>query len=365
MAMTCSTPAADFSEVWPDLSVRLRGFLRARRIPNDAIDDLVQEVGLRLYKTWDRIDQETVWALASTVVMNLVRDEMRRQEVRQRQASSLRDESETSFDDNVLARLELKRVQKVLKKLSRVDQKVLLAEWGQECDISFPSPAALKMARMRARQRLRAALEKASGLLPLWRLRKGVFAKSHYLGNLPEQLSQLAVALTVVVGVAVSASPGGPGHAGQGVPGSSSHRFLQAVAETGPHTRGIATSMGPDEQRSSQSLNANRRHMAGKPVASRDADLNKNFGPVRSGDDGLHVGEGGNGLGPYGVDQGYETSTGGKPAGAHARAKYEAPTCGGDVVIGGESDYECDGPGNSSAGAEADAAGHHQEVDKP
>ena len=92
-------------------------------------------------------------------------------------------------------------------------------------------------------------------------------------------------------------------------------------------------------------------------------ELNENFGPVRQDDNGdLYVGEGGNGLGPYGVDKGAKVEPAGQEASAHAEAKYEAPHCDGDVIIGGQSDFRCDGPGDASGSAEADANDEHQEV---
>jgi hypothetical protein len=95
--------------------------------------------------------------------------------------------------------------------------------------------------------------------------------------------------------------------------------------------------------------------------AGGDDELNENFGPVRTDDGNLHIGEGGNGLGPYGADEGVETSNGS----ARAKARYEPPRCEGDIRIGGQSNHRCDGPGKGSASAEGEAAGESYEIDTP
>jgi len=360
----CTSPTVEFSDIWPDLSARLGRVLGSRRVPSDVIDDLVQETGMRLYRIWDRVDPSTVWALANTVALNLVRDEMRKQEIRQRESSELLDDRVSSFDDEVSARLELKRVQKVLRTLPRVDQQILLAEWGERCEVTFASPAAMKMARMRARRRLRAALEKASGFLPLWKLRRGMF-NSGPLSSCSDQLSQLAVAFTFAAGITLSTLPWIP-DAHQAAVGTSDLNAHQVVFEQ------RAVAMG-DRSSDIRFVAGNTRSATvaiDRPVRNDSVgsseELNENFGPIRQGDDGsLHVGEGGNGLGPYGVDEGYETSAGGKPASAHAKARYETPDCDDEVHIGGGETYHCDGPGDADGEAEAEAAGHRRKVKTP
>ena len=67
-----------FEEVWPELSLRLRRALSIRRVPAHVIDDLIQETGLRLFRRWETVDHDTIWALTNTIALNLIRDEMRK-----------------------------------------------------------------------------------------------------------------------------------------------------------------------------------------------------------------------------------------------------------------------------------------------
>jgi hypothetical protein len=92
--------------------------------------------------------------------------------------------------------------------------------------------------------------------------------------------------------------------------------------------------------------------------AEQAKELNENFGPVRNGDDGLHVGEGGNGLGPYGAEREVEARPANKKMKAKARATYEPPHCEEDIRIGGQSETpKCDGAGDAEAETETDEDG--------
>ena len=351
------TPDIAFEEVWPELCARLRRALSARRVPAHVIDDLIQETGLRLFKRWENVDPTTVWALTNTIALNLIRDEMRKEEVRRRESNKLSRDNVRTLDDDVLSRLELKRVEKALLKLSATDRQVLLAEWGGR--VASVSPAALKMARMRARRRLRAVLENVSALLPIpWRLRRAVAESQPSVPPLLAQLTNIAVAgLVAIGGTGVLGNNDGSPKAALSMAGSTRH--MEAAAHLDNPAHG-SLRHGPGSRTTSD------RSLGRDAVAERaDAgteELNENFGPVRSGDDGLHVGEGGNGLGPYGVEKGAKLEPAGQEASAHAEARYEVPHCDDDIHIGGQSDVGCDGPGDASGGAEADAGGQHQEV---
>ena len=357
-----------FSAVWPELARRLARVLHSRRVPADLVDDLVQETGLRLFRNWSKVDQTTLWALANTILLNLVRDEVRKNEVRKRDAGALVAERARNFDEEMLSRLELRRVEKVLRKLSDIDQQVLLAEWGEASDLLFTSPAALKMARMRARQRLRAALEHASGLVPAWwRIRRVALSRSPATWNISEQLSQLAAAgVLVVAGVVGSVMGVTTNDAGSAVRRASGPTHLLAADTEG----------GRSERHARQPLSAGTRlevgsgagARAGAPQAGPDEpDLNEEFGPLSNDDGEVVVGEGGHGLGPYGADRTVEASPAGRKAKARARARYDGPRCEGELVIGGtvgESEPECE-PGESSAGVETEAEGQHHEAETP
>ena len=161
-----------FEEAWPALDKRLRGALAGRRVPVDLRDDIVQETGLRLFRHWSSVRPESAWAFALTIAINLVRDEMRRCE-RQDPSRLETPGHQRDAEQDALVRIELQRVGDALAAMSARQRSILLAEIGEESH-GEASGAALKMARMRARKRLRSMLEQASGfvLLGFDRLRR-------------------------------------------------------------------------------------------------------------------------------------------------------------------------------------------------
>ncbi|HEV2754983.1 MAG TPA: sigma-70 family RNA polymerase sigma factor [Actinomycetota bacterium] len=362
--------APEFSAVWPQLSQRLRRVLHSRRVPADLVDDLVQEAGLRLFRNWAKVDQATVWALANTILLNIVRDEVRKNEVRKRDARLLVTETVRNLDDEVLSHLELRRVERVIRKLSNADQQVLLAEWGEGSEDSFVSPAARKMARMRARQRLRAALEHTSGLVPAWwRLRRATLAKHPPVWSVSQQLSHLATATALAVAGVAGSVAGGVILGGRAAVDAESRRAQTLAASA--TSSDVRRSRDVLERQRPPGSRIERRDGALTAPASEDAPeaagLNENFGPVRNDDGDFHVGEGGNGLGPYGAERTVEAAPAGREARARVYAKQEAPKCDDEVVIGrpvNESMPECE-PGEGSAGAEAEAEGQEPEAGTP
>ena len=355
---------SDFAEVWADLAPRLQRMLRSRSVPRDFVDDLVQETGIRLYRGWSEVDPETVWALANTILRNLVLDEMRKQEVRQRHAEQALAGRNHDFEETVLYRLELRRVEKVLKKLSVVDQQVLLAEWGADPAPDFVSPAALKMARMRARKRLRAALENASGLAPLWRLRDVLVGRGRAIVAFAEQLSPIAAALVFVAVSGLAGSPLDvlPSPSG----GSFSGRVPAAwerIAAFSAGPSGTDWAVGPSGAFGLAGRSQGSIAPTTLTSGAADDDRNDKFEVIRTGNGGVWVG-GTSEVGPWDTDvnEGVETSAAGEEAEAHVRVYYEGPQCSVEVTVGTPSTDECD-PGKSSAHAEARAGGTGYEVD--
>jgi DNA-directed RNA polymerase specialized sigma24 family protein len=354
------TNTADFSALWADTSRHLRRVLNARRVPARVIDDLVQETGLRLFSHWAEVDPERIWPFTLTIATNLIRDEMRKEAARPECVELNTERPETlDFDAHMLNRLELHRVKKALRSLSTSDRSVLLAEWGESDQLEPTSPAALKMARMRARRRLRAVLEHASGLIPVGlRWRRPRFLEDPAFASIPQQLSQVAIALVMAGGPAAmgaTVAAGGNGLADR----SSVHATLASFAtsrsaghEDGGHLSAAPKSTQSDPQGATVSARKTQQ-------AEQAKELNENFGPVRNGDDGLHVGEGGNGFGPYGTEREVEARPANKKMKAKARATYEPPHCEEDISIGGQSETpKCDGAGNAEAETETDEDGH-------
>jgi DNA-directed RNA polymerase specialized sigma24 family protein len=162
----------DFEKQWPMLSRRVEMFLIRKGIPASRRDDILQETALRLIKVWNQIDPfRSVPALATTIALNLVRDEARRRNGAANVAE-LPDLPEP-FDVETagLARVELARVRIAMTQLSPAQRAALLREVGSGVLQAAPGTDAEKMLRMRARKKLALAMQRVSGVLAL-RLRR-------------------------------------------------------------------------------------------------------------------------------------------------------------------------------------------------
>ena len=151
-----------FEDQWPPIAARLTKRM-ARSCPDPTErEDLVQEVGLRLFRMWDRVDDRPLWPLVLTIALNLRRDACR---AWHEPAMPLTHDVPATFDveRESLARVELRRVQEALQLLSATHRDVLLAEIGKLPPVGM-TPAAVKMTRMRARRRLSELLDGSSGI---------------------------------------------------------------------------------------------------------------------------------------------------------------------------------------------------------
>src|SRR5688500_6264876 len=159
-----------FEEWWGELAGAVRAWLLRRRVPPHLVDDIVQETGLRLFKMWDEIDaMRSPRGLAFTIASNLLWDERNRRSAREI-VGDVPEQSREDVESAGIARLELARVKRAMKRLNPQQRAVLLAEIG---DGSAPSasPDAIKMMRMRARRRLTALLDSApAGIFVLVRM---------------------------------------------------------------------------------------------------------------------------------------------------------------------------------------------------
>ena len=197
-----------FEEAWPALEKRLRGALAGRRVPADFRDDILQETGLRLFRNWSNVRPDSSWAFALTIALNLVRDEMRRRE----RQDPTRLETPTHHRDaeqDALVRIELQRVSDAMATMSARQRSILLAEIGERSHAEIEG-AALKMARMRARRRLRSMLEQASGfvLLGVDRVRRLVgTSDASYTGAFSAMGRPVAVASLTALGVLGALGP--------------------------------------------------------------------------------------------------------------------------------------------------------------
>ena len=148
-----------FDEAWPALERRVRSVLAARGVRGEELHDLTQETGLRLFRAWDTLDPERpVQPYATTIALNAWRDGLKRAATtRETLIASVPEQPDVlDVERTVLARLEVSRVSAALRLLRPRDRDALMAE---------EAGPAHRMARMRARRELLAAMERASAFL--------------------------------------------------------------------------------------------------------------------------------------------------------------------------------------------------------
>ena len=201
---------ASFEVEWPPVATRLEAGLRRRRVPAPMVEDLVQETGLRLFEIWHRVDPaRDLWPLALTIALNMLRDHIRADTRRQEVAvpeTLTEDDTETA----ALARVELARVQENLVQLTAAQRSALLAEVGAG-NGSEVSASARKMLRMRARKRLRALMDGASGVVAA---AGSIAQRALRIGSGSALGEQLAPGASLAAGVFWAAALGGVGAVG-------------------------------------------------------------------------------------------------------------------------------------------------------
>ena len=192
----------DFETVWPALSGRLKRVLQSRRVPEECIDDVIQETGLRLLRTWGTVDQATIWSFTLTIAGNIIKDDMRRRVRDEKFTQSLPPNNFVDIEERALARVELWKTHRAIDALSAVQRTAILTDVYGIDDALPVNAGAAKMSRLRARRRLRQTLGRASGLIALGghRLRRIMFGDPR--GGLTESASQtMAAALLIAAGV--------------------------------------------------------------------------------------------------------------------------------------------------------------------
>jgi hypothetical protein len=147
-------------EVWHVVEPRLRRYLLARRVPRGEIDDVVQEVALRILVKGPRYDSgEDLLPWCLTVARNVATDAARAG-ARQVPVDVLPDQA--SGDDvaaEVASRLELERTLAALRGLTLSDQAAIVDGLDQPvAKQDRATSVRLAVRRHRARQRLLASL---------------------------------------------------------------------------------------------------------------------------------------------------------------------------------------------------------------
>lgn len=157
-----------FEAEWAALSRRLRLLLVRKRVSPAQHDDLLQETALRLVSMWDSVDRRReLWPLTVTIALNLLRDRDRVTNKDDLVGDMPELRSLTDVETAGIARIELSKVRQAMNQLSESHRSILMKEVGGHSGAALPDGAADKMLRMRARRKLRSALEKVSGLVAL------------------------------------------------------------------------------------------------------------------------------------------------------------------------------------------------------
>ena len=193
--------SATFTQRWPALEERLARFLRSKGCDPSTSEDLSQEVGLRLFKMWERVDpQSDAWPLTVTIALNLLRDSARSSGRLFLVEEPPETSSGTDTETVAIARLELRRVGRALKMMNPRYRSLLLNAAGADEPMSRDDTA-VRMARSRARTRLQVLLERvSSGVAGLGRTISNRLRGFETLGvsGLSEATVQLIVSATIV-----------------------------------------------------------------------------------------------------------------------------------------------------------------------
>lgn len=148
-----------FEEAWPLVARRLRGVLRARKVPPCDWDDYLQEVAARIITArLEFAHPEDLVPWATTAVRRLHLDQVRRSERLQRVERRLSVSSRRTPDvaSSVMAKLDLDRVAEVVGSWSPFDREALLVGDGEDAGKRRGTSASYVR-----RHRLRASLLRA------------------------------------------------------------------------------------------------------------------------------------------------------------------------------------------------------------
>lgn len=154
-----------FESQWPAVAARLDRMLARRGVRPERREDIVQETGLRLLGSWERVDaSRPLWPFTVTIALNLLRDEARKG-VNSEVPCEVPDRSDGSDVESLgLARLEIRRAGLALSQMDPGQRDVLLEELKPSGLPAARSAAATKMLRMRARRKLSLLMQQVSAL---------------------------------------------------------------------------------------------------------------------------------------------------------------------------------------------------------
>lgn len=196
---------AAFERSWQELRPQLERQLKRRGAAYDVIDEVLQETSIRLFTAWDRIDRDRpLLPLARTIVSNCLVD-LHRGGVRVLPYAEMPDAaSGYDLEEHALARTRLSFTAQAIESLAEPDRVALLGEVGLG---ERGTSSAAKMARLRARKRLLASLDRVAaafaGVHLGWK-RMGLWFQAVRPSG--EALSPVIAGVTSVVAAAVMAS---------------------------------------------------------------------------------------------------------------------------------------------------------------
>ena len=310
-----------FESAWPALERKLRAGLAARRVPPDALEDVLQETALRLLRSWGRVRGETLWAFTLTVALNIVRDDARKRQRRENvPVEDLPPDRDPEHE--ALVRMELDRVRAALASMNEKQRAILLSEVG-EAAMPEGSAGGIKMARMRARQRLRALIEDASAFVGVM----GVRAR-RWADQIDTSIANAAASLTVrLSAAAVASAVAVPALLGGGPLATTEWPAAESDTASVPHSRRSPVALAERGRREGE---WGRAVTGSIRLSERDRregpGLNEHFGPIHR--DGTNVTvEDEEQIGPYGVDHRVAEVVGGNQLAARFQARYDAAKC--------------------------------------
>lgn len=214
-----------FEHMWPALSARLHRLFSRKRVSPWLAEDLVQETGLRLIKTWPQIDQtKPIWPLTATIALNLFRDEMRRAGSNDSTEAPPDAASAENVEDRGLARVQLRAVGGALAQMPASQRDAILADLSPAPG-GPPLASSARMLRMRARRRLQHLMDHASvlGVALGIQMRRVVRELELLIGKvLPidaERATTAAISVLAAISLGVAIAPPSEGQAGHD-PGS-------------------------------------------------------------------------------------------------------------------------------------------------
>lgn len=149
-----------FESAWPGISGHLTRILRREGVADDVAEDVIQETAYRLWSRWAALDpSSSMLPLAVTIARNLVIDHHRRSVRIDLGETSYEDVAPNDVEREVLAKIRLGAVHKLLRQMNPRYSKLLLAEAGYLSEEG--SGGSTRTARTRARQRLRDLVEQS------------------------------------------------------------------------------------------------------------------------------------------------------------------------------------------------------------